>query len=268
MFLKRATGGGGGRRAATAGRVGWLPRGLGCHQEPWAQTADLAHTWTPRLSLGKNKADPIYARWDKLTVVQNAQTGAIPSKQAFGSNNITGRCWCYQSSHNSGSVPCNEKVFFSCFSVCMIKAQTHTHTHVSTIYTFVLFEDAWGRHVLSVWCSQALLVMTDWLSDLGPGEVIWLLWWRPFAQPLTLLAHSTEDRPSAAHPFTLLNLIISLQFLPPGNRLINTHTLCPDPVFSHKLITASDLLPALQRLGYIGLTLWENPVMTHIWQAE
>ena len=53
MFLKWATGGGGGRREATAGRVGWLPRGLGCHQEPWAQTADLAHTWTPRLSLGK-----------------------------------------------------------------------------------------------------------------------------------------------------------------------------------------------------------------------
>lgn len=117
MFLKRATGGGGGggRRAATAGRVGWLPRGLGCHQEPWAETADLAHTWTPRLSLGKNKADPIYACWDKLTVVQNAQTGAIPSKQAFGSNNITGRCWCYQSSHNSGSVQCNETVVFFSF---------------------------------------------------------------------------------------------------------------------------------------------------------
>lgn len=113
MFLKRATGGGGGRRAATAGWVGWLPRGPGCHQEPWAQTADLAHTWTPRLSLGKNKGDPIYARRDELTVVQNAQTGAIPSKQAFGSNNITGRCWCYHSSHNSGSVPCNEKVFYA-----------------------------------------------------------------------------------------------------------------------------------------------------------
>lgn len=80
----------------------------------------------------------------------------------------------------------------------------------------------------------------------GPGEVIWLPWRRPFAQPLTLLAHSTEDSLSAAHPFTLLNLIISLQFLPPGNRLINTHTLCPDPVFSHKLITASDLLTALE----------------------
>lgn len=119
MFLKRATGGGrvgrgeAGGRAATAGRVGWLPRGLGCHQEPWAQTADLAHTWTLRLSLGKNKADPICARWDELTALQNAQTGAIPSKQPFGSNNITGRCWRYQSSHNSGSVPCNErKVYF------------------------------------------------------------------------------------------------------------------------------------------------------------
>lgn len=109
MFLKRATGGGGGRRAPTAGRVGWLPRGLGSHQEPWAQTADLAHTWTPRLSLGKNKVDPIYARWDELTVVQDAKTGAIPSMQAFGSNDITGRCWCHQSSHNSGSVPCNEE---------------------------------------------------------------------------------------------------------------------------------------------------------------
>lgn len=108
--------------------------------------------------------------------------------------------------------------------------------------------------------------LTDWVT--WAREVIWLLWWRPFAQPLALLAHSTEDSSSAAHPFTLLNLIISLQFLPPGNRLINTHTLCPDPVFSHKLITASDLLPALRRLGYIGLTLWENPVMTHIWQAE
>lgn len=108
--------------------------------------------------------------------------------------------------------------------------------------------------------------LTDWVT--WGREVIWLLWWRPFAQPLTLLTHSTEDSSSAAHPFTLLNLIISLQFLPPGNRLINTHTLCPDPVFSHKLITASDLLPALRRLGYIGLTLWENPVMTHIWQAE
>lgn len=139
MFLKRATGGGGGRRAATAGRVGWLPRGLGCHQEPWAQTADLAHTWTPRLSLGKNKADPIYARWDKLTVVQNAQTGAIPSKQDFGSNNITGRCWCYQSSHNSGSVPCNEKVFFFFFLFlmffCMHDKGSHTHIQTYT-HTF------------------------------------------------------------------------------------------------------------------------------------
>lgn len=109
----------------------------------------------------------------------------------------------------------------------------------------------------------------DWLTKwLRAGEVIWLLWRRPFAQPLTLLVHSAEDSSSAAHPFTLLNLIISLQFLPPGNRLINTHTLCPDPVFSHKLITASDLLPALRRLGYIGETLWENPAMTHIWQAE
>lgn len=174
MFLKRATGGGGGRRAATAGRVSWLPRGLGCHQEPWAETADLAHTWTPRLSLGKNKAHPIYAHWDKLTVVQNAQTGAIPSKQAFGSNNITGRCWRYQSSHNSGSVPCNEKVFLKTF-VRMHDKCTHTHTHIYfsgfLSSTFVLFEDAWGHHVLSVWCSQAFLVMTDWLSDLGPGKL-------------------------------------------------------------------------------------------------
>lgn len=84
----------------------------------------------------------------------------------------------------------------------------------------------------------------EWLG--AGGEVIWLPWRRPFAHPLTLLAHSTEDSLSAAHPFTLLNLIISLQFLPPGNRLINTHTLCPDPVFSHKLITASDLLTALE----------------------
>lgn len=149
----------------------------------------------------------------------------------------------------------------------------NTHAHISfsgfLSSTFVLFDDAW----LGTPCSLCLMfpgfACHDWLTEwLEAGEVIWLLWWRPFAQPLTPLAHSTEDSPSAAHPFTLLNLIISLQFLPPGNRLINTHTLCPDPVFSHKLITASDLLPALRRLGYIGLTLWENPVMTHIWQVE
>lgn len=159
--------------------------------------------------------------------------------------------------------------FFLCFSVCMVKAHTHTHLPLrfSTIYLCLIWR------CLGTPCSFCLMfpgfACHDWLTEwLGAGEVIWLLWWRPFAQPLTLLAHSTEDSSSAAHPFTLLNLIISLQFLPPGNRLINTHTLCPDPVFSHKLITASDLLPALRRLGYIGLTLWENPVMTHIWQAE
>lgn len=100
----------GGERAATAGRVGWLPRGLGCHQEPCAQTADLAHTWTRRLSLGKNKADPICARWDELTALQNARTGAVPSKQPFGRNHITGRCWCDRSSDNCGSVPRNEGI--------------------------------------------------------------------------------------------------------------------------------------------------------------
>lgn len=165
------------------------------------------------------------------------------------------------------------KVFLMFFS--MHDKGTHTHTHLhshlllrfSPIYLCLI----WRR--LGTPCSFCLMfpgfACHDWLTEwLGAGEVIWLLWWRPFAQPLTLLAHSTEDSSSAAHPFTLLNLIISLQFLPPGNRLINTHTLCPDPVFSHKLITASDLLPALRRLGYIGPTLWENPVMTHIWQAE
>lgn len=177
MFLKRATGGGGGRQAATAGWVGWLPRGLGCHQEPWAQTADLAHTWTPRLSLGKNKADPIYARWDELTVVQNAQTGAIPSKQAFGSNNITGRCWRYQNSHNSGSVPCNEKVvfflFFLCFSVCMIKEHTHLYIlplRFSTIYLCLIWR------CLGTPCSFCLMfsgfACHDWLTEwLGAGKL-------------------------------------------------------------------------------------------------
>lgn len=158
----------------------------------------------------------------------------------------------------------------------MIKADIHTlHTHTNThlLFRFSNIYLCLIWRCLGTQCSFCLMfpgfACHDWLTEwLGAGEVIWLLWWRPFAQPLTLLTHSTEDSSSAAHPFTLLNLIISLQFLPPGNRLINTHTLCPDPVFSHKLITASDLLPALRRLGYIGLTLWENPVMTHIWQAE
>lgn len=161
---------------------------------------------------------------------------------------------------------------FFMLSVCMVKAHTHRHTHFLP-HTFPPIYLCLIWRCLGTPCSLCLMFpgcachdgLTEWL---GAREVIWLLWWRAFAQPLTLLAHSTEDSSSAAHPFTLLNLIISLQFLPPGNRLINTHTLCPDPVFSHKLITASDLLPALQRLGYIGLTLWENPVMTHIWQAE
>lgn len=170
MFLKRATGGGeGGRRATTAGRVGWLPLGLGSHQEPWAQTADLAHTWMPRLSLGKNKVDPIYACWDKLTVVQNALTGAIPSKQAFGSNNITGRCWCDQISHNSGSVPCNK--FFLFFSM-----------HIEGIHTHLKFVTA---HFCPIWrclgtsCSFCLIfpgfTCHDWLTEwLGAGKVIFV----------------------------------------------------------------------------------------------
>lgn len=104
------------------------------------------------------------------------------------------------------------------------------------------------------------VLLTGSASNSGPGEVIWLPWRRPFAQPLTPLAHSTEDSLSAAHPFTLLNLIISLQFLPPGNRLINTHTLCPDPVFSHKLITASDFLTALRtfRIRHVGYVTSDN----------